>query len=110
MKLLKISICIIGIFLISPNIALSNSFKNGLDAAKSGDFETAIEIFLPLAETSDAPSQEMLGLFFEQGLGVQKDYPKAFKWTQLAAQQGLPDAQKNQEATNETSSLSGNTV
>ena len=93
MKFLKISICIIGIFLISPNIAFSNSFKNGLDAAKSGDFETAIEIFLPLAETSDAPSQEMLGLFFEQGLGVQIDYTKAFKWTQLAAQQGLPDAQ-----------------
>ena len=65
MKFFKISICIIGIFLISTNIAFSNSFKNGLEAAKLGDFETAIEIFLPLAETSDAPSQEMLGLIFE---------------------------------------------
>jgi len=69
-----------------------------------------IEILLPLAKTDYALAQEILDLFFKQGLGVQKDYPKAFKWTQLAAQQGLPDAQKNQEATNETSSLSGNTV
>ncbi len=93
MKFFKIFICIIGIFLMPPNNAFSNSFENGLNAAKSGNFETAIEIFLPLAETEDAPSQEMLGLIYEQGLGVQIDYTKAFKWTQLAAQQGLPDAQ-----------------
>ena len=71
----------------------AQDFNKGLEAAKAGDFATAIEEFLPLAEKNHAKSQEMLGLIFEQGLGVQINYTKAFKWTQLAAQQGLPDAQ-----------------
>jgi TPR repeat protein len=93
MKIFKIFMCMLGLTLIYASVGFSNSFKNGLDAAKTGDFNTAIEIFLPLAETNNALAQEMLGLIYEQGLGVQKDYAKAFKWTQLAAQQGLPDAQ-----------------
>ncbi len=91
-KIVKI-ISVIIILLVNTNPAISQSYDKGLDAAKTGDYNTAIDIFLPLAETNNALAQEMLGLIYEQGLGVQKDYAKAFKWTQLAAQQGLPDAQ-----------------
>jgi len=42
-----------------------------------------------------AEFQDKLGIFYNQGQGVQQDYAKAFKWFKKAADQGYANAQSN---------------
>jgi uncharacterized protein len=60
------------IAVVSP--ALSADYKKGLVAAQKGDFETALQEWRPLAEKGDIRSQFNLGLMYETGRGVLKDY------------------------------------
>ena len=50
--------------------ASSASFEDGLDAAKRGDYVSALKEFVPLAEQGDAEVQYILGFMYEDGLGV----------------------------------------
>jgi TPR repeat protein len=45
------------------------------------------------AEAGDATAQNNLGLMYDNGNGVPKDYAEAVKWYRLAADQGLAAAQ-----------------
>ncbi|MFA4871976.1 MAG: SEL1-like repeat protein [Patescibacteria group bacterium] len=47
------------------------------------------------AEQGDATAQKNLGIMYESGQGVPKDYAKAVEWFQKAAEQGNPHAQLN---------------
>jgi uncharacterized protein len=47
------------------------------------------------AEQVDAWRQDDLGLRYENGWGVPKDYAEAVKWYRLAAEQGDAEAQIN---------------
>lgn len=64
-----------------------------LDAAKTGDHETAFREWTPLAEQGDADAQYNLGRMYSEGIGVPQDYKAAAKWCALAAEQGLVEAQ-----------------
>jgi hypothetical protein len=48
-----------------------------------------------LAEQGDADAQFNLGLMYETGDGVARDYAEAIKWYRLAARQGISKAQNN---------------
>jgi uncharacterized protein len=74
--------------------AAAGPFEDGLSAAQSGDYVTALRLLRPLAEKGYADAQYNLGVTYEQGLGVQ-DYREAVKWYRLAAEQGSPLAQNN---------------
>jgi len=71
--------------------------QKGLDAASRGDFATALEEWIPLAEQGDADAQYYLGVMYIHGqihgVGVTQDYKSAFKWYKLAADQGDAEAQ-----------------
>ena len=71
----------------------SANFQKGLDAAKSGDYATALKEWKPLAEQGMAAAQYNLGLMYLEGLGVTQDYKAAFKWYKMAAEKGHTDAQ-----------------
>lgn len=43
--------------------------------------------------STDAEEQYHLGLLYEKGIGVVRDYAQAFKWFKKSAEQGHPDAQ-----------------
>ena len=47
------------------------------------------------AEKGDAKAQNLLGLMYSLGKGVQQDKVEAAKWYQKAAEQGLAEAQNN---------------
>jgi len=64
-------------------------------AFESGDYETALTLWKPLAESGDADAQNYLGILYYLGFGVQKDYKKALEWYERAAIAGHADAQKN---------------
>ncbi len=70
-------------------------FKEGLAAAKRGDYATALKEFLPLAERGNQGAQFNLGKMYRSGLGVLKDNKEALKWYLKSAEQGNPRAQFN---------------
>ncbi|MDH4049535.1 MAG: sel1 repeat family protein [Gammaproteobacteria bacterium] len=70
-------------------------FTKGLDAYKTGDYETALAEWAPLAEQGDAGSQFGLGLLYSHGWGVDLDDAAALKWYELAAAQGHGEAAYN---------------
>jgi TPR repeat protein len=67
----------------------------GLEAAKRGDFATAMREWRPLAEQNNAKAQFNLGLMYAQGDGVPEDDAEAVRWYRLAAEQGYASAQLN---------------
>jgi TPR repeat protein len=65
----------------------------GLAAYESGDFETAYEEWLPLAEEGNAAAQYNLGLLFRYGKGRPVDLEVAADWCLKAADAGFVPAQ-----------------
>jgi len=70
-----------------------SEFRNGLSAYNSGNYLKALEIWLPLAQHEDAPSQAGVGFIYHRGLGVKIDDQKAFFWLRKAAEHGQPEGQ-----------------
>ena len=62
-------------------------------AYKEGDYETALKIFMPLAEKGDMVAQFNVAKMYRKGTGVPKDYKTAVKWFALSAEQGNAKAQ-----------------
>jgi len=69
--------------------------QKGLDAYNSMDYETALAIWQPLAESGDAGGQYGLGMMYGNGFGVDMEDALALKWYSLAAEQGHAGAQYN---------------
>jgi TPR repeat protein len=68
-------------------------FKAGMDAYNRGDFAAALREWRPLAEQGDTSAQFYLGLSYENGDGIPRDYTKARQWYEKAAAQGDAKAQ-----------------
>ncbi len=84
--------CLI-LLLTAPSLGLAQDFYSGLQAAQSGDYETALENWIPLAEEGDALAQYNLGIIYSNGHGVPQDDAEAVRWYRLAAEQGVASAQ-----------------
>lgn len=54
--------------------------------------------FTLASQASDAGARVQLALMFAQGDGVTLDVAEAYKWRQLAAAQGSPDAMRQRDA------------
>lgn len=67
----------------------------GLAAYERGEYRTAREKLMPLAEIGVAMAQNTIGKMYLQGQEVQKDYGKALLLFRKAAKQKLPSAQNN---------------
>ena len=83
-----------------PSVAVSPSLEEfvptaaaeGAEKTNEGpraDFET----IRAKAESGDADCQYQLGLRYQMGDGVAKNFPEAIKWYRKAAERNLPDAQ-----------------
>ena len=55
-------------------------FDDGQAAYERGDYETAFDEWLPLAEQCNAFAQHNLGLMYANGQGVPQDDVEAVKW------------------------------
>ena len=65
----------------------SPDFNKGLACFNRGDSGCAINEWTPLADQGSVGAQYNLGRLYREGLGVPKDYVKAAKYMQLAADQ-----------------------
>ena len=75
--------------------AWAGESEKGLAAYNSTEYDTALAIWQPLAESGDAESQYGLGMMYGNGFGVPMDDALAIKWYGLAAEQGHADALNN---------------
>jgi TPR repeat protein len=90
---------VVSLSLAAP--VLAGPFEDGRAAYNSGDYATALRLWLPLAEQGDAIAQFNLGLLYYWGHGVLQDsvqdYVEAHKWFNLAAARGNLSAADNRD-------------
>ena len=67
-------------------------YEEGLSAYNRGDYAAALREWRPLAERGDAWAQYGLGVMYDNGEGVPRDYAEAATWFRRAADQGHADA------------------
>lgn len=88
-----------GVLLVAVLAALGApvlaDFDSGRVAYERGDFRSAREQWLPLAEAGEPSAQAALGSLYIYGEGVPVNYREALHWTQRAAEQGEVTGQFN---------------
>lgn len=62
---------------------------------EQGDYENALELFRARAATGDIIAINYIGMHYYLGVGVERNFPEAFKWFERAALAGHPGAQRN---------------
>jgi len=79
------------IFLMLLGVQTAHADRNdGAYAYLQGDYETAYNTMISLANTSDDKiAQYYLGVMYLKGQGVEQDYEKAGEWFRKASEQGL---------------------
>ncbi len=71
----------------------AQDFEAGFKAYRDGDYAAALLEWRPLAEQGQARAQAMLGIIYDNGLGVPEDDAGAVKWYRMAADQGDTNGQ-----------------
>jgi len=67
------------------SVAQAENYADGMSAYEAGDFKTAREIFLPMAEEGEHEAQYALGVMYQDGDGLAKDEIQAARWYREAA-------------------------
>jgi TPR repeat protein len=63
------------------------------DLMEAGKFMDARAALWPAARSGNAEAEELIGIMYAMGLGVEQDYERAFEWYLRAAMKGHPGAQ-----------------
>ncbi|MBM7068428.1 tetratricopeptide repeat protein [Actibacterium sp. 188UL27-1] len=63
------------------------------DLMEAGEFAAAREALWPAARSGNADAEELIGVMYALGLGVEQDYTRAFEWYLRAGLKGHPGAQ-----------------
>ena len=60
---------------------------------EANQFEQAMEELIPAARSGNAEAEELIGVMYAMGLGVERDETRAFDWYLRSAMKGHPGAQ-----------------
>ena len=82
----------LAIFLLLPNTLLAE-IETARDLMDAGDYAAAMEQLLPAARAGNAEAEELIGVMYASGLGVERDDIRAFEWYLRASMKGHPGAQ-----------------
>ena len=63
------------------------------DLMEAGRFAEAREMLWPAARSGNADAEELIGVMYALGLGVERDEVRAFEWYLRSAMKGHPGAQ-----------------
>jgi len=78
---------------LAPNAVAADPYEDGRAAYFRKDYSIALGFWRPLAEQGNVGAQFYLGVLYERGQGVPKDYVEGAKWYQRSAEQGDADSQ-----------------
>ena len=81
---------LIAILLGTPAFA---EIEEARDLMEAGRFSEAREALWPAARSGNADAEELIGVMYALGLGVEQDYTRAFEWYLRSAMKGHPGAQ-----------------
>ncbi len=76
--------------LATPSLA---EIEEARDLMEAGQFEEAREALLPAARSGNADAEELIGVMYALGLGVERDPERAFEWYLRSSLKGHPGAQ-----------------
>ena len=80
------------IFILIPTLTFGE-IEHARDLMEEGKFEEAMKELLPAARSGNADAEELIGIMYAMGLGVQKDDFRAFDWYLRSSMKGHPGAQ-----------------
>ena len=63
------------------------------DLMEAGDFKEAYTLLEPAARSGNADAEELIGVMYAMGLGVERDVQRAFEWYLRSSLKGHPGAQ-----------------
>lgn len=63
------------------------------DLMEEGRFEEAFDALWPAARSGNADAEELIGVMYAMGLGVERDDVRAFEWYLRSSLKGHPGAQ-----------------
>ncbi len=77
---------------VAPVTALAE-IEKARDLMEENRFEEAMQELLPAARSGNADAEELIGVMYALGLGVERDDIRAFEWYLRASMKGHPGAQ-----------------
>ena len=83
-------ICATVLFLASPAQA---DLEAARDLMEAGNYAEARALFEVYARSGNAEAEELIGVMYALGLGVERDYERAFEWYLRASLKGHAGAQ-----------------
>ena len=87
---MKVLLVTLSLVLATPALA---DIEDARDLMEEGRFEEAREALWPAARSGNAEAEELIGVMYALGLGVEQDYTRAFEWYLRSAMKGHPGAQ-----------------
>jgi hypothetical protein len=84
------------VILVLPFVAPVTAFaeiEKARDLMEENRFEEAMRELLPAARSGNADAEELIGVMYALGLGVERDDIRAFEWYLRASMKGHPGAQ-----------------
>ena len=82
--------CLALLFLAAP---ASADMEEARDLMEAGAYTDARALFEVYARSGNAEAEELIGVMYALGLGVTRDYERAFDWYLRASLKGHPGAQ-----------------
>ena len=67
--------------------------EHARDLMEEGKFQQAYEELWPAARSGNADAEELIGVMYAMGLGVERDDQRAFEWYLRSSLKGHPGAQ-----------------
>jgi len=83
----NLALCLV---LATPALA---DIEDARDLMEDGRFDEAYDALWPAARSGNAEAEELIGVMYALGLGVDQDYVRAFDWYLRSAMKGHPGAQ-----------------
>lgn len=80
------------VVLFSTGMAVAAPLEEANTAYSKGDYDAAAPLLRALANEGDRSAQFKLGVLYEEGKGVPKNYTEAIRWYCVASAQGDADA------------------
>jgi uncharacterized protein len=71
-----------------PGAVRAGPLEDAEAATRRDDYATAIPIYRSLAEKGDVSAQKRLGFFYQNGVGVKRDWVESANWFSKAADRG----------------------
>lgn len=75
------------------SLSANSNLERARDLMEANQFVEAREALLPLAKAGNADAEELIGVMYALGLGVERDDVRAFEWYLRSSLKGHPGAQ-----------------